>query len=179
MSIITPIDFKGENTIAQLEEESVSETVQWFIDKYEPKFLLQLMGADLYAEFKLGLTLVEVQPPTDPITYEPIPEQWLSLRDETDLKAMLVNYVYYYYMQFQTTQNAGTGTVKPKNDNSIQVSGIDKYIRSWNEMVEMVRLFDLSTETYPLWERVYWRNWYDGCSWHLPEIYKYKNTLGI
>lgn len=167
-TIIAPTDFKGENTIAQLEQINVSETVQWFIDKYEPKFLLQLLGADLLAEFREGLLLA---PPDNAI--------WISLRDETNLKQMIVNYVYFYYMQFQTTQNAGTGTVKPKTDNSTQVSGIDKYIRSWNEMVEDARLFDLSTDTYPSWVRVYWRDWYYGCNWHLPEIYRYKNTLGV
>lgn len=179
MSIIAPTDFKAENTIAQIETLPVRNLVQSFIDKYEPKFLKELLGLTLYQEFITGLTPVPVDPPTDPPTYEPIDLKWIALRDETDLKAMIVDYVYVYYLRNVTTSTTGTSEVKAKNNNSTPVNSIDKQVRAWNEMVNMARLFDLSTETYPNWHRVYWRNWWYGCNWHLPEIYKYDNSLGI
>lgn len=167
MSIIVPSDFKGENTIAQVGGTvgGVSSTVQWYIDKYEPKFLKELLGTDLYNEFIAGLQ------------EDPIPEKWVELRDETDLKQMIIDYVYYYYMQNQATSTAGMSEVKGKTDNATPVNNVTKMIRAWNEMVEMARLFDLSTETYPSWNRVYWRHWWRGCGWHLPEIYEFKNSL--
>lgn len=167
MSIIAPIDFKGERTIPQLEQSHVRDNVQWFIDKYEPKFLTELLGATLYGEFKTGLT----QQPIDP--------KWLSLRDETDLKSMIVDYVYYWYIRNWVTITAGVGEVKGKSDNATQVSSADKMVSSWNEMAKMARLFDLNTETYPNWHRVYWRNWYFGCHWHLPDIYRDINSMNI
>lgn len=167
MSIIAPTDFKAENTIAQIETLPVRNLVQSFIDKYEPKFLKELLGLTLYQEFITGLE----EDPVDP--------KWISLRDETDLKAMIVDYVYVYYLRNATTSTTGTSEVKAKNNNSTPVNSIDKQVRAWNEMVNMARLFDLSTETYPTWRRVYWRNWWHGCNWHLPEIYKTINSLGI
>lgn len=167
MSIIVPSDFKGENLIAQVASNvgSVDVTVQSFINKYEKKFLIELLGTELYAEFIAGL---EVDP-IDPI--------WTSLRDETDIKPMLIDYIYYWYMVNQATSTAGMSEVKGKTDNATPVNNMAKMVRGWNEMVEMARLFDLSTDDYPDWQRVYWRNWYDGCCWHLADIYRFKNTL--
>lgn len=167
MSIIVPSDFKGENTIAQIGGTvgGVDNTVQGFIDKYEKKFLKELLGTELYEEFVAGLLV------------QPIDVKWTDLRDTTDLKQMIIDYVYYWYMQNQATSTAGMSEVKGKTDNATPVNNVTKMIRSWNEMVEAARLFDLSTDTYPTWNRVYWRDWYCGCNWKLPEIYNFKNSL--
>lgn len=179
MSIITPTDFKGENIIGQIETQPVRANVQSFIDKYETKFLKELLGLTLYQEFIDGITPVEILPTTVPPTYEPIDPKWISLRDETDLKTMIVDYVYYWYMRNSTTFTSGTSEVKAKNSNSTPVNSIDKQVRAWNEMVRMVRLFDLDTATYPNWHRVFWRNWYFGCRWNLPDIYQFINPNNI
>jgi len=170
MSIVIPSDFKGENTIAQVPANvgGVSTTVQDFINKYEKKFLLELLGATLYAEFIAGLALPDI---------DPLKAKWVALRDETDLKPMIIDYVYYYYMLNQATSTAGIGEVKGKTDNATPVNNMAKMVRSWNEMVGMARLFDLSTTDYPDWNRVYWRHWWFGCGWHISEIYQFKNTL--
>lgn len=177
MSIITPIDFKGEALIAQIEQ--VFDEVQSFIDKYEPKFLKELLGLTLYQEFIDGITPVEILPPTVPPTYEPIDPKWVSLRDETELKSMIVGYVYWFYQANNITSTVGTGEGKLRKDNAAAASPLQKMVYNWNEMVKNARLFDLSTDTYPDWKRVYWRDWYCGCNWHLPEIYVYKNQLGL
>lgn len=167
MSIISPTDFKGERVIAQVENVTVRANVQWFIDKYEPKFLKELLGLDLFTEFEAGLLL------------DPIPDKWIALRDETDLKQMLVNYIYYWYQRNNATNTGGIGEVKPKSDNAVSISPARKMATSWNEMAEMARLFDLDTATYPQWHRVFWRNWYWGCNWRLSEIYVDINTMNI
>ena len=161
MSIIVPSDFKGENYIAQIGANvgGVNTTVQYFIDKYENKFLDELLGTTLASEFRAGLVHVEVDPPTDPITYEPIDEKWIALRDETNLKPMLIDYIYFFYTRFQTTQSAGMSEVKGKTDNATPVNSTFKCERAWNEMAHMARLFDLDTAVYPGFVRVYWRRW--------------------
>ena len=168
MSIIVPSDFKGENTIAQVAANvgGVTNTVQVFIDKYEPKFLKELLGTTLALEFINGLIPVPVDPPTDPITYEPIDPKWTALRDETDLKPMLIDYIYYWYIRNEVTSTAGMGEVKGKTDNATRTSSTDKLCRAWNEMSQMARFFDLSTTVYPDFKRQYWRNvysWFYGC----------------
>lgn len=167
MSIVAPIDFKGQALIAQIENSDVYDNVQYFIDVYEPKFLKELLGLDLFTEFEAGLA------------EETIDTKWISLRDETDLKQMIVYYVYWFIQENDITTTVGTGESKLRKDNAQAANPLQKMVRNWNDMVEDVRLFDLDTETYPNWHRVYWRNWFCGCNWRLPEIYQFKNQLGI
>lgn len=171
MSIITPAIFKGEITIAQTENNFMATNVQDFIDKYEPKFLKKLLGVVLAKYFVEGLS---VTPSTD------IDPKWITLRDETDLKAMIANYVYYWYKRDETTQSSGISEVKPVGMNSSVTNSIDKQVRAWNEMVGMTRLFDLDTTVYPDFVRVYWRRyglWYRGCE--IDDIYYPINSLNF
>lgn len=171
MSIITPADFKAQNSIAQRELPYVSALIQEFIDKYEPMFLKKLLGLSLYEEFTTGLA---VTPPED------IDPKWIALRDQMDLKPALVNYVYFWYMENANTLTGGISEVKPNAENSVPVSNWDKRVRSWNEMAAMTRLFDLSKVDYPDYVRPYWGRyscWFHGCD--IDEIFYYKNTLNI
>jgi len=180
MSIITYLDFNGEQTIAQTSNQGVRENLQVFIDEYEPEFLKALLGNVLAKEFVDGLVLVPVDPPTNPPTYLPIDPKWLSLRDETDLKKMLVCYVYYWYIQNESSTTAGTGEVKSANENSKPVSNWDKQVKAWNKMVKMTRIFDLSTTDYPDYVRPFWFTWnYWWSTCPVNEIYYYKNTLDL
>jgi len=164
-TIISPAIFKGEITIAQTENNFMVTNVQEFIDKYEPKFLKKLLGVTLANDFVNGLAV------------EPIEAKWLALRDETDLKEMIANYVYYFYKRDETTQSGGISEVKPKGANSTVTNSIDKQVRAWNEMVGMTRLFDLDTTVYPDYVRVYWRRWYRGCE--VDDIYYPINSLNF
>jgi len=180
MSIITYTDFKGEQLIAGLDNPGTRENLQWFIDEYEPEFLKLLLGEELSNEFVEGLVLVPVDPPTNPPTYLPIDPKWLALRDETDLKRMIVCYVYYWYMDNLTTLTSRPGEVKPKNENSVPASNWGKQVKAWNKMAVKARLFDLSTDTYPYYVRPYWRcyvYWWRHCP--VSEIYYFKNTHDI
>lgn len=181
MSIITPSIFIAEISIPQTANYFENGgNLQEFIDKYEKKFLLELFGVTFYNELIAGLTPVPVEPPTDPETFEPIPQKWLDLVNDTDLKAMIANYVYYWWKRDETTQSMGISETKPKAENATVTNSVDKQVRAWNEMVRMVRLFDLSTTTYPNFIRRYWRRynyWYHGCD--VPEIYYFINSLNF
>lgn len=168
MSIITYNDFKGEQNIPNADSEGVIDNLQWFIDKYEPKFLRSLLGVDLANEFIAGLKI------------DPIDPKWVTLRDETDIKEMLICYIWYWYDRDLVTTTTGTGRVKSKNENSFNACSVDKQNKSWNDMVNLARLFDLSTTDYPNYVRPYWRRynyWYDGCG--VNEIYYFNNALNI
>lgn len=168
MSIITPADFNAENSIGQREQPAVASLIQGFIDKYEPLFLKKLLGIDLYNEFVAGLAA------------DPIDAKWLYLRDDTEIKPMLVNYIYYYYLRNQTTLSAGISEVKPKAENARPVSSVDKQVRAWNEMVLAVRPFTLDTSVYPSYVRPHFHlymYWYSGCP--VSDIYFTINSLNI
>jgi len=153
MSIITPNDFKGEQSIGQVSNPGTFQSVQIFIDQYEPEFLKKLLGVTLSNLFLAGLES------------DPINERWVELRDQTDLKQMLVRYVYYWYTRDNVSFTAGTGEVKAKNENSNPISPALKQCKSWNDMVSMARLFDLSNVIYPEYVRPFFANYsrYNAC----------------
>lgn len=169
MSIITPSIFIAEIAIPQSTNYFENGgNLQEFIDKYEKRFLIELFGVTFYNEIIAGYG----PPATDP--------KWTALVDDTDLKEMIANYVYWHWKRDETTQSVGISEAKPKAENATVTNSIDKQVRAWNEMVKMVRLFDLSTETYPNFVRRHWRRydyWFFECE--IPEIYYYQNTLGF
>lgn len=169
MSLIDATYFKGEILVAQRSQPEVQEALQSFIDKYEPKILNVLMGASFYALFKAGLL------------EDPIDDRWISLRDGTDLKQIIANYVYFWYIRNQATQTVGVGEVKPSTDNAILTSATDKTVRAWNEMVDMCRDFTLDTTIYPEWTSTY-HALSDGClygNYCYPDIFNKINSLNI
>jgi len=172
MSIITPSIFVGDIDIPQSANyHENGGNLQYFIDKYEKKFLIELFGVIFYNEMINGLALPDIDPDK---------AKWVAIVDETDLKEMIADYVYYQWKIDETTQSTGISEVKPKAENANVTNSIDKQVKIWNEMVGMVRLFDLSTTTYPNFVRKYWRrwnNWFFECD--VPEIYYHKNTLGF
>ncbi|KIO75579.1 hypothetical protein TH53_19770 [Pedobacter lusitanus] len=172
MSIITYNDFKGEQNIAAISNIGIRESLQVFIDEYEPLFLESLLGDALAAEFVAGLALAPIDP------------KWLFLRDNTSLKKMLVCCVYYHYRQNEITLTSGTGEVKSKNENSNPVNVIDKCTKSWNNMVHMARKFTLDRSIYPdyphrntVWVYEMWGNYCNRS--RIDNIYEFKNSLGL
>lgn len=84
--------------------------------------------------------------------------KWLYILNDTDLKSMLVDYIYYWYIRNEVTFTATVGEVGSKSENAVRVSSIDKQVSAWNEMVEMTREFTLDITVYPDW--VNWDGWY-------------------
>lgn len=168
MSIITPANFNAENAIGQREQAPVASLIQSFIDKYEPIFLKKLLGLKLYNDLVAGLAV------------EPVDPKWTFIVDDTELKPMLVDYVYYWYMGNDKTVTVGSGQAKSKLENAHLASNEDKRVRAWNEMVGYARLFTLSTVDYPDYVKPRWHKyhcWFHGCP--IDEIYYFKNTLNL
>lgn len=67
MPLIDKSYFFGDITVAQKSDPAVTADLQWFIDEYEPKLMLSLLGYELYRDFKAGLQ------------EDPIPQKWLDL----------------------------------------------------------------------------------------------------
>jgi hypothetical protein len=166
MSLIDETYFIGELNLPNLNEESEIERLQLFIDKYEPKFLTELLGYGLYKDFKAGLLV------------NPVADKWKALRDGGEytysgstfrwngLKqadgSMIANYVYYWWMRNELTQTTGMGEVATKSENSVRVSASNKMTSAWNEMVNQVwaltSFMNASIVDYPDWQ------WYGGAS---------------
>lgn len=159
MSLIDETYFIGELNIPNLNEDSEIERLQLFIDKYEPKFLIELLGYGLYKDFKAGLLI------------NPIEDKWKALRDGGEYtyngilnrwngvkhsgSSMIANYVYYWWMRNEVTQTTGIGEVASKSENSVRVSASGKMTSAWNEMVLQVwaltSFLNANATDYPAW----------------------------
>lgn len=167
--IIDHTDFLGQQAIAQISNQAVRDNLKWFIDEYEPAFLKSLLGETLAVEFTAGIALDE----------DLIEPKWKALRDDTEIKRMLICYVYYWYIRNATTTTMGTGEGKAKQENSNSVPSIDKQVQAWNTMVKKARNFRPSTlYVYAGYPGAYYDVLHNHCC-HLDEIYEYQNTLNI
>lgn len=59
--------FFGDLQIAQPTQTEVADNIDWFINKYEPKLLTQLLGYQLYKDLKAGMLT------------SPVDQKWLNL----------------------------------------------------------------------------------------------------
>ena len=119
--------FVGEINVPNIDSPGVSENLNYFINKYEKKFLTILFGSFVYD--KLSVELAKEEGSRDPI--------FASLINKVD-KQSVANFVYKFYMDDQAVLTAGIGVVKPKAENSEKVSSHRKVIRAWNEMSDWV-----------------------------------------
>jgi hypothetical protein len=149
--------FYGNLQVAQLQQKSVADSLQWFIDTYEPEFLQYLLGLQLYEAFIAG------------IEEDPIDSKWLFLRDGGNftgwngypkkwvgLNSPIAAYVYYHYMRDLQTQTMGVGETRAASQNAIMASASEKICVAWNKMSEQVKILyeylDINnTDVYPEW----------------------------
>ena len=101
-----------------------------FIDKYEKRFLVSLLGRCCADEFYKEIEKGELS------------GKWLDLKnklvDETLKISPIANYVYYWYRRNDVSITTGIGEMETDSDNSVRVSSALKMCRAWNEMVEWV-----------------------------------------
>lgn len=121
-------DFRVEIDIPQATVTPSNENVQFMINKYEPIFLSNLFGDSFAALFIAGIN----PPVTDPVT--PVDARWTAILNLPGFKTAIANYIYYYWMRYQATQNFGTGTGNSANTNATPASPVDKVRRAWFEM---------------------------------------------
>lgn len=158
MSITLQSDFRGEIVVANKTQPDVSENLDWFIAKYEPIFINDLMGDDLYTAYVSGLA---VMPTPDP--------RWLDLQAEFK-GSVIAPFIYRWYSQDQLTQTNGVGEKLTTAANAMNASSWPKVVRAWNEMLiereKIVKYLDDNRALYPEytieWPGYYW---YWGCGW--------------
>jgi hypothetical protein len=179
-NIVTIQDFNGGSTnIPNL--DLVGSNLQTnYIEKYEPKFIKDLLGNDLYIAY----------------LSDPEAERFVNLIPY--LRPAIVDYVFYYYIEDNGGNMLfGSGVGNSKKQNAVTSSPWPLMVKAWNEMVdynkETNKFLDDNKTDYPeyktplpswyFWNGFYplfdwnWYSWY-GC--HLiPGIYKLKNGLGL
>lgn len=119
---------KGE--IGAVLTQTVGEqTLEWFIARYEEKFLVKLLGMPLYGAWVQGLV---AQPPV---------QIWVDLKSRIFRTvggitlSPAANYVYWFAMQQVVSDTTATGEKRQKGTFTDNVSPARKMASAWNEMV--------------------------------------------
>lgn len=162
MATIDATYFFAENLIAQ--KSDVSGSLLMFMEEYEEKLLTDLLGYQLYKAYKTGIAVL----PTPDAKWtallngleytnrSSILTKWKGLKftdGTTAKKSLIANYVYWHWMQNETTISTGTGEKVADNQNAINASAKNKMIRAWNQMVcwnlELIEFLLTKESDYP------------------------------
>lgn len=116
-------DFVGKFEIHQGMYDN--DNINSYIQKYELRYLVELLGVDLFNDYYLDANAQIDHIPVDPLflfLYEPF--QWQNGMDSWEIlysygiKEMLVGFIYFEYMKDQITTNTLAGTVTQTSENS-------------------------------------------------------------
>lgn len=107
-----------------------TDELSLFIEQFEPKCLVTVLGYSLYKEL---LTNLEsdgtVSPGAD--------QKWKDLVDGKDnyegIKKVLTPYIYFYYLENDESHHTGVGVVKDKPKGAEQFSMRKKAVTAWRE----------------------------------------------
>ena len=165
--IIDRTYFVGELNIPNVGTPAIGGLVDWFIQKYEPKFMVDILGYELNKAFQAGWVAYTVD------------QKWTDLIEGveyTDLAGKLrywqgfvtflpslignqspiANYVYYWFVRNNLSQTATMGEVKTANENATAHNPGLKMVRAWNEIsrwvCDLVDYLNAAKVTYPEWE---------------------------
>lgn len=153
-TIVALSDFRGEIVIANKSDMAVNEGITWFINKYEPVYLRELLGSDFAALFVAGLAA------------DPVDARWTNLLTPNgyDLKTAIANFIYYWYQRDAEIQTVGVGAAKSKAQNATVVSAAGKVARAWFEMVctswQTLRFLKCNPTIYPEFVVPRWFNFF-------------------
>lgn len=151
ISVITYEYFKGNLTIAQVTEASVTNNLAWFIIKHSVEFMRLLLGDVLYEAFEAGMV--------------PSPAaKWTTLNgkifDSVNKISPVANYVYWYYQRHIATETSGKGEIVVKVEHTVPVSSAVKVKLAWNEMVKMnkkiLTFIEANPADYPEYTKPVW-----------------------
>lgn len=139
--------FQGELYLPMIknneEVEGLAEMIQsigennldWYIAKYETKFLVNVLGEKLYESFITGLST------------SPILPKWIALKNslfivgEKFSYSPAANYVYFYVTTNGRTSTTLKGEVVEEQSYAKNVTNGDKLVKPWNEMCRQISTF--------------------------------------
>lgn len=115
------------------------DKINAYIDKYERKYLIKLLGANLFKLFEADLVAGVPQSAIYEAIYNPF-EYDYSLGGciviSEGMVDMIKGFIYFEYMKDQTNQVAVSGNVRPKGENSENVSTLNSMIYTrYNESI--------------------------------------------
>jgi hypothetical protein len=153
--IVRTTDFIGKYSITQ--NNFLTTTLQAFIDKYEIKYLNDLLGVNLATLFYADITTPFTEPDTQ--IYKDLYNSFASEINGCDvvsdgLKEMLIGFIYFHYVSESPVKITPTGGVVAQNEVSTTVDfNSTQVYENYNEAVKTYRSVQIyindNTTVYP------------------------------
>lgn len=127
---IPNLKYNSGSGVGSMVQAVNEQSLDWYIEKYEKRYLNELLGENLYLKMIDGINRQE-------------DNEWSRLKDrifqETDYGkySPAADYVYFYAVREMQTQTSSKGEVRGRQDHASVVSVYDKLVRVWNDMVDM------------------------------------------
>jgi len=136
MSIVVNTDFTGEYNISK----NCYDQIDFYIEKYEKKYLLKLLGAELYDLFISDLTVSDPQVPQtqrflDIFNSFNIDESSCVVTSE-GIRKMLTQLIYFHYVRENQVINTAGGTVSNSVELGLPASFKGNIVQAFNEGVD-------------------------------------------
>lgn len=137
---LTTADFTGKHELSTgvYSDDKITE----YIERYEKKYLLDLFGADLYAEFMSDLLNNVPQSPNFIELFNAFAVDGVhgKLMESRGIIDMLKGFIYFEYSRDLMTQQTPVGEVRQNGENSTGVTFLaSKSITTYNESVTSFR----------------------------------------
>lgn len=143
---------------------SAYSDLDMYIETYEKEMLINLLGYSLYSEFKAELDAEHDLIPavlddennviTPEIPAVTLSEKWANFRDgltytyggltvrwnglrNSDKISPIAFFVYCRYVEAKQVLLSTTGANQPKQENSTFADSVPKYVKAWNDFVEL------------------------------------------
>lgn len=136
-------DFNGQFQIANSEDGSPNSDLignntelQLFINEFEPRCLITVLGYALYAELKPEL----LKKPFVTDAQDTADAKWVELVNGKDnyfgLKPIIVPYVYFHFLKSDDSSHTGVGVVKEAPKGARNYSPREKAVLAWRTFYE-------------------------------------------
>ena len=136
MSIVVNTDFKGEYNISK----NCYDQIDSYIEKYEKKYLLKLLGAELYDLFIADLTVTEPQVPQTTrfldIFNSFAKDESNCIIESEGMRKMLTQLIYFHYVRENQVINTSGGTVSNSVELGLNASFKGNIVQAFNEGVD-------------------------------------------
>ena len=169
--------FFGDIQIGQLSEQSVQESLNFFISQYEPKILESLLGYATYKQIgNADQKWKDLKEGAEYTNETGILCKWNGLYDATSKVSLIAYYVYCQYMENELSVTGGAGEGKVQMQNAMIISNGRKIRKAWNMMVEQnCALYDFLNAKKDVYFE--WDEWQSGI--HGNALFQQANEFGI
>jgi hypothetical protein len=133
---LAPSDFTGKYELHTGMYDNAK--LQMYIDKYEQRYLRELLGIELYTEFISDLAIGVPKSPNFLTIFNPLFEDvnQLSMIESDGIIEMLKGFIYFEYSKDQMMQQTTFGGVQQKSENSKVLTSLQSMIYArYNEAI--------------------------------------------